>query len=128
MSKKFLESGEMSSSGEYVEDASDWAKALVLSETRCAGDYGNAMRRVARKLGVPFSVIWNLHYRPPKTVAANMFERLGASYAHEYHRHQRQGAGYAPRTALGRLVFRAAASIDGLADALDRQEDGAVDG
>ena len=102
------------SSAEYVEDATEWAKALVLSDQRAAGDYGNAMRRVARRVGVPFSVIWNLHYRPPKAVDAKAFEKLGTSFADEQRRlYRAERAAYTPHTALGRLLMRAA---DFLAD------------
>lgn len=116
----------MSASSEYVDDATDWAKALVLAETRCAGDYGNAMRRVARRVGVPFSVLWNLHYRSPKTVEANAFERLGVSYANVQNRQHNDGVEYAPRTALGRLLYRTANALDRAADAMDRREDGGL--
>ena len=117
----------MSLSSEYVDDASDWAKAIVLAETSCAGDYGNAMRRVARRLGIPHSLLWNLHYRPPKSIPADAFEALGTKYADEQkRRHQGEANEYHARTALGSLLLRGADALDRAADALDRQEDGSV--
>ena len=40
------------SASAYVDDAAAFAKALTLADMVRAGDYGNAMRRVARKVGV----------------------------------------------------------------------------
>ena len=95
--------------GEYVEDAAEWAKALVLADQQCAGDYGNAMRRVARRVGVRFSVVWNLHYRLPKAISADDFEKLGASFVNEQRRrYAEERSTTTPRTKLGRLLVRAA--------------------
>lgn len=106
MRKNGLRSGEMSSSGSYVDDAVGWARDLTQAESRCPGDYGNAMQRLARQIGVPFRVLWNLHYRRPKTIDAANFVSLGAAYEQRrLYREERDG--YAPKTRLGRFLVGA---------------------
>lgn len=106
MRKFGMRSGEMSSSSSYVDDATGWARDLTQTESRCPGDYGNAMRRLARQINIPFRVLWNLHYRRPKTIDAAVFVSLGAAYEQrKLYREERDG--YAPKTRLGRLLVRA---------------------
>lgn len=63
-----------------VEQSREWAKALVHAEARGPGDYGNALARVARSLGVGRAKLWALLYRPPKDVPASVFVSLFAAY------------------------------------------------
>lgn len=65
---------------DHVEQSRAWATALVRAECRGAGDKGPAMRRVARRIGVAFSRLWALDYRPPKDVPASMYQRLARAY------------------------------------------------
>ena len=75
MCKKFLRSAQKPES-ELVADAADWARDLMLRETRGPGDLANAMRRVAARLGVPYGALWALRYRPPKGVLASIYFAL----------------------------------------------------
>lgn len=52
----------------YVEEAAKMSRDLVNRESRGAGDTDNAMRRVERKWGVPYSLLWGLRYRRPKDI------------------------------------------------------------
>jgi len=68
----------------YVEEATTWAKRLVHRASRGPGDYDNAMRRVAREIGVPYAKLWALHYRKPKGVFAGIYHRLKDAYESAY--------------------------------------------
>ena len=113
MSKKFLRSGQVTDAGVYVEEASRWARSLVHSEARGPGDHQNAMRRVARRLHVPFNTLWRLHYRKPKTIGAEIFCALGEAIDAQPRRYREERALLEPKTALGRLLLRAADRLAG---------------
>jgi hypothetical protein len=76
------------SDGATVDMAASWADALVRSESRGPGDLDNAMRRVARKTGLPHALFWKLRYRRPKDVMASAFFTLRDAYRHECARQQ----------------------------------------
>ncbi|MBB3808781.1 hypothetical protein [Pseudochelatococcus contaminans] len=59
-----------------VDRASSWSHELVMRESRGPGDYQNAMKRVGRKTGVGYSLLWSLRYRPPKDLPTSAFLRL----------------------------------------------------
>ena len=131
MWKWFIRSRGMPSSA-YVDDAKSFAKALTLSEARCAGDYGNAMRRLSRQLGVRWTLLKNLHYREPKTVDAADFVALGTAYDERKLFNQARTRVEA-RTPIGKLFTgaadeadRAASSLDRAASSLDRSDSGVV--
>ena len=69
----------MSSAREFVDDATALAKALIKAESRFPGDYGRAMGAVATRIGIPRQKLWDLHYRKPKSIGAEIyFALLGA--------------------------------------------------
>lgn len=65
---------------DFVGRSRTWAAELVRAESRGAGDKGEAMRRVARRIGIAFSRIWSLEYRPPKDVPVSVYQRLAQAY------------------------------------------------
>jgi hypothetical protein len=83
MCNVFLRSWKVSVASAFVQEAESWARALVRSECRFPGDYSNAMRRVAGQIRVPLGVLWNLHYRQPKTIGVENYAALGAAYIPE---------------------------------------------
>ena len=121
MCKKKLRSSNMSSADAFVEEARAWAKELCRDLSQGPGDYANAMKRVARRASIPFGLLWNLHYRLPKTIGAHLYAALGAFYIDEQRRRYREERkNTVATTALGRALLRAA-------DRLAGSEDGAVD-
>ena len=64
----------------FVDRSKAWALALVRAESRGPGDMGEAMRRVARRIRIPFGRIWALHYRPPKDVPVSIYQSLALAY------------------------------------------------
>lgn len=71
---------------ECVESATKWADSLVRFEARGPGDLDNAMRRVERRHGVPYSALWALRYRKPKDVMASIYFRLRDAFEAERER------------------------------------------
>lgn len=67
-----------------VDNAADWADALVRREHRGPGDTIDAARqRAARKHRVPERVLWALRYRRPKRIWADLYLKLEAAVAAE---------------------------------------------
>ena len=64
----------------YVERAAGWADCLARQESRCPGDYDNAMRRVAQRIGVGYSTLRGLRYRQPKRIFVDIYFSLSAAY------------------------------------------------
>ena len=64
------------SSVAYVTEASGWAEELITNASRRPGDFDNAMAAVARRLRIPYSKLWALRYRPPKTIDAFIYDTL----------------------------------------------------
>lgn len=118
MQEKIVRSSERMSDSAYIDDAADFAKALTLADMVRAGDYGNAMRRVSRRVGVGYSVLKHLHYSAPKRVETADFVRLGTAYGKQ-RKAGKAAVEFVPRTALARLVVGMADALDRGADALD---------
>ncbi len=91
MSKNQLREEQMSDAA-YVEQAAEWANALVIRESRGPGDTENAMRRIEQRYGVPFNSLWSLRYRRPKNIVVGLFARLHAAYEAECERQMRKMA------------------------------------
>lgn len=103
-----------------VETATRWAKAMVRREARGHGDRINAMRRIADRYGIPYGVIWNLFYRPPRDVGVTVFLKLQAAYQQELDRGldalKAERASTNAKTEFGARLFRA---TDFVADTQD---------
>ena len=101
----------------YVEEARDWARALVTSEQRTAGEVEQAIRNVARRERLSRGTLWSLLYRPPKRIAAEIYFALGRAYELECERQMRrfeiEREKTAPKTRLGAALVRAADALAG---------------
>lgn len=107
-----------------VKQARDWADRLIAQEMDGAGDTGDAMRRVARRYGVPFSALWALRYRPPKDVFASVYLALfQAQEAMRDSQSRKLANEYAIAKATGAhpALLRAAARLGGVSDEGDAQ-------
>lgn len=71
-----------------VDMAAGWADRLVKFESRGPGDLDGAMRRVARRHGLNYTLFWKLRYRRPKDVMASAFFTLRDAYRAECARQQ----------------------------------------
>ncbi len=69
-----------------VHEARDWAMKMVRWDARASGDLSGAMARVARRCGVTRSLIWALHYRPPKDIWTSAYFKLHEAYRAECER------------------------------------------
>jgi hypothetical protein len=122
MSKKIMRGSKMSSNEALlVEQARVWLEFLCKEETNGPGEHGEAMRRIAQKLRVPFGFLSELTYRPPKRISAGRFLTLAQAHDEYLQRrkYREERSAFHPNTALGRLAAKAL-------DYLDREEDGAV--
>ena len=117
MREAFLRGLKMRASA-FVDEAEECARALVRAESRFPGDYGPAMRRVARRLGISFGTLFDLHYRKPKQIAAERWAALVMEHAEQY---RKERSAVHPRTAAGAALLRAADFVAG-------EKAGAVDG
>jgi hypothetical protein len=111
MSKKFLRGSKMSTSEALlVEQARVWLMFLCREETSGPGEHGEAMRRVAQKLRLPFGFLSEMTYRPPKSISAGRFLTLAAAHDEYLQRRQyrEERAAFQAKTALGRLMARVA--------------------
>ncbi|MGV6875895.1 hypothetical protein ACUSIJ_24820 [Pseudochelatococcus sp. B33] len=59
-----------------VDQASLWADEMVMRELRQPGDLDNALKRVGRRTGVGYRLLWSLRYRRPKDISASAFLKL----------------------------------------------------
>lgn len=82
MCKKSLQETQMSDVS-TVDLAAGWADRLVKFESRGPGDMDGAMRRVARRHGLTYSLFWKLRYRRPSDVMASAFFILRDAYRAE---------------------------------------------
>jgi len=73
-----------------VEQSALWARELTRREARGPGDIESAWHRLQARYGVPFRTFWALRYRPPKTIAADLYLRLCAAYQAECDRQMRK--------------------------------------
>lgn len=124
MRKNDLRSPNVSNAALFVEEAALWARKLVCAEARGPGDYGNAMRRVARKIRVPWTALFNLHYRPPKHLAVEIYVALGEAANEQRNRYRDERARTVARTRLGAALLGAADALDRSATRMAGEEDG----
>jgi hypothetical protein len=100
-----------------VKQAQDWANELIRAEARGACDFGDAMRRVARKIGVSYSTLRGLRYRPPKDVGVSLYLTLQAAYRAECERQakkiENEIAIAAAKMGSASALVRAAAALAG---------------
>jgi hypothetical protein len=122
MDKMYLRSWVMRAEA-FVEEASAWAKELVNSESRYPGDYLPAMKRVSSKLGLPFTVLWALHYRKPKSLGVEKYAAIAKAYADAQARMYRQERnGIQATTPFGQALLRVADLLAREADRMVREE------
>lgn len=98
-----------------VEKARGWIDILCQEEAGGPGEYGEAMRRIAQKLRLPFGFLSEMTYRPPKRISAGRFLALAAAHD-EYVQRQKyreERSTFEPNTVLGRLVARTADYLAG---------------
>lgn len=109
-----------------VETAGAWARWLVQRESRGPGDTENAMRRISRRYGVPYSILWSLRYRPPKDMLVSAFIRLEAAYEAEKLRQMKaleeEFAVSKHKTRFGAHLVRAAAALAGAENVSHEEE------
>lgn len=74
----------------YVDEACKWAEKLALHESRGPGDFDAAMRRLAGRIGIPYSAFWRLRYKRPKVIAAHIYFALQGAFHEEFHSKQEQ--------------------------------------
>lgn len=131
MCKKCLRNAQMPSHD--VSLARQLNSDLIRWEAEGWGDAGNAMSRVARRVGIPLGKLWALKYRPPKQIASHVLSQLAAAHTAERERQMRKLANDVtltarvagtdhPAVAAAAAVLRAhggAAAADALAE-LDR--------
>ena len=79
MGKKFLPIGQKMNAATFVEIACAIAADLEDREIAMAGSRPIARQRVSNLANVPVSLLRKLRYRPPKTIAADAFDRLCAA-------------------------------------------------
>lgn len=91
MSEKFLQNTQIAKEAKRVhtafldnidpvDRAKSWSHELVMRESRGPGDYQNAMKRIGRKTGVGYNLLWSLRYRPPKDLPTSAFLRLWSAW------------------------------------------------
>jgi hypothetical protein len=116
MPRKFLRGSKMSSQEALlVEQARVWLEFLCNEEARGRGDHGEAMRRIATKMRVPFGWLSEMTYRPPKRISAGRFLSLAAAYDEHLQRrkYREERSAFEPNTALGRALARTADYLAG---------------
>lgn len=105
------------SAAAYVDQATEWASAIVRRESRGPGDTEAAMRRIEARYGLPFSLLWSLRYRKPKGIETSLFVRLQSVYLAEVERQQRllnhERAATEAKTWLGRIMVGAVDRLGG---------------
>lgn len=104
----------------YVDQAAEMAKTLVHREVRGPGDLDNAMRRVERKYGVPYSTLWALRYRKPNDILVGAFLKVAEAYeAQRQEQIKRLEHERSITQAKGRLASYLVRAADALAGAQD---------
>ena len=66
---------------EFVGEAAAWAHRLTLDECQKAGEYLDAMRRVAEIFSIPYGTLWALKYRPTKSIGVEDYFAIMSAYA-----------------------------------------------
>ncbi|QAY96681.1 hypothetical protein CWB41_13870 [Methylovirgula ligni] len=67
------------SAATYVDDAREMAAALEEREARLAGSLAQARRNLAARFGIAARIFYALRHRPPKTITADIYDRLCAA-------------------------------------------------
>jgi hypothetical protein len=83
-----MESKTMSAAA-FVDRARGMARFLEDREAHALGDREMARDRIERRYGIAGSVLYSLRYRPPKTIAADIYARLCAAVEDAGARHMR---------------------------------------
>jgi hypothetical protein len=119
MCNSFLRKDHEMSSAAFISHAADLSRQMVARESRGPGDIDNAMRRLEARYGIPYSILWALRFRKPKTLDVGVFARILGAYESECDRQQRaiehEREITRAKTAIGRLIVAAS-------DALGREE------
>lgn len=100
-----------------VSEVQRMASALVSNEIRSGESADGAMKRVARNTGVSYHALWQLRYRAPKRIFADVY--LAIKTAHEatiadQQRKLRHDLKVAEACGLDPLVARAARRLGGI--------------
>jgi hypothetical protein len=101
-----------------VEQARVWLQFLCREETNGPGEHGEAMRRIAQKLRLPFGFLSEMTYRPPKSISAGRFLTLAAAHDEciQRRKYREEKEAFIPNSSLGRLMARAANYLAGEED------------
>lgn len=93
----------LTSAADFVDRARVWADALVWKECNGPGDLVEARHRVEARYGIPATLLRDLRYRPPKRIAAELYERLRIAYRNQCERELKRFEGeLADASAQGR--------------------------
>lgn len=109
---------------EFVDDAERMAMLMAKAECEGPGDFLNAMRRVAGRIGVPYGTIWNLRYRKPKEIATHEYLGILAEYARQKHKYEAEKNEVAGPSKIGALLLRIADAAHRTAGRLAGETDG----
>ena len=69
----------------YLDQATNWSKALTRMKARGPGDTENAMRQIEREYGIDYGFLWSLRYRRERlrTISISVYEGIRAAYRAE---------------------------------------------
>jgi hypothetical protein len=68
---------------DYIAKAAKKAKEMVKLESEGSGDTDNAMRRLSDRHKLPYQLLWNLRFRPPKSIAYDLVLFIDEAYRKE---------------------------------------------
>ncbi|MER9652462.1 hypothetical protein NKJ26_02955 [Mesorhizobium sp. M0152] len=68
---------------DYIAKAAKMTKEMVKLETEGTGDTDNAMRRLSDRHKLPYQLLWNLRFRPPKSIAYDLVLFIAEAYRKE---------------------------------------------
>lgn len=71
------------SAAAYVADAREMAELLEEREAKVAGNLPDARRNLASRFGIAASIFYALRHRPPKSIGADIYDRLCAAIEYE---------------------------------------------
>jgi hypothetical protein len=76
----------------YLDQATDWSKALTRMKARGPGDTENAMRQIEREYGIDYGFLWSLRYRRDrlKIISISVYEKIAGAYRAECERQMRK--------------------------------------
>ena len=93
---------------ETVDDAKRMAMEMAKHEMSGPGDFLEAMRRVAERIGVPYGTFWNLRYRKPKEIATHEYLGIFAAYAKNRRQYEAERDEVAEPSKIGAFLLRIA--------------------